>query len=656
MGAKGAPSPLASPGPHKKGREIMVSSGSKENQIPRHVKYLQVFYKGFAVLFSLYHLYAAQFGILPGMHKHRAVHITGILLLVFLKSIIKNLRNPVRTAVDGLIVLAALAAGGYVIYMDNTLSIRSGTVYPLDVFFGIVMVLVILEATRRIVGLPITVIALSMLIYCYFGNYMPDLIAHRGFRVERIFYYMYLTSDGIFGIALQVASTVIILFVIFGAFLRQSGGGDYFTNLAYGLFGRVRGGPAKISIVGSSLFGMVSGSAIANVVSTGTFTIPLMKRVGYKSEFAGAVESVASTGGQLMPPIMGASAFLIMEILSVSYTKVILAALLPSLLYYFALFVAVDLEAKKLGLLGLPGEQLPDPLATLKQCWLILAAPIMLVYFLAGPQWSPMKSAFWAIIAIVILSAFNKNTRMGAKKIRTALEEGATGAIEASIVCAAAGIIIGAFSLTGLGLKFSSILVSLAGDSVFILLILTMISSLVLGMGMPTVACYVVLAVLVAPALINMGVNPMAAHMFIFYFGIISNITPPVCVAAYAGAGIAQSDPFKTGFLAARLGIVGFIVPFMFVMGPALLFQGSAGSIFLAALSGLIGVGVLAMALEGVFIVKLSFIERALLLCSALILLKVGIVTDAIGYGVILVTLGFHLIFKAKKHETATCY
>lgn len=627
----------------------MSASEDREERLPNYVRYLQGFYSAFAVLFSLYHLYAAQFGILAGMHKHRAVHITGILLLVFLKSIIARFTNSFRVIVDSLMILMSLAAGGYVIYMDNTLSIRSGTVYPLDVFFGIVMVLVILEATRRVVGLPITIIALSMLAYCYLGNHMPDLIAHRGFRFERIFYYMYLTSDGIFGIALQVASTVIILFVLFGAFLRQSGGGDYFTDLAYGLFGRVRGGPAKIAIVGSGLFGMVSGSAIANVVSTGTFTIPLMKKVGYKAEYAAAVESVASTGGQLMPPIMGASAFLIMEILSVSYLKVILAALLPSVLYYFALFVAVDLEAKKLGLVGLPGDQLPSPLVTLKKSWLVMTAPLLLVYFLAVPQWSPMKAAFWAILALVIFSIFNKDTRMDYRKIQGALEQGATGAIEASVVCAAAGIIIGGFSLTGLGLKFSNILVSLSGGSLIVLLLLTMISSLILGMGMPAVACYVVLAVLVAPALIDMGVDPMAAHMFIFYFGIISNITPPVCVAAYAGAGIAQSDPFKTGFIASRLGIVGFIVPFMFVMGPSLLFQGSAISIILAAVSGLIGVWVLAVGLEGIFVEKLSVIERLLLIASALMLLKVGLITDALGYVLIAATLGFHVLYKGRR-------
>jgi TRAP transporter 4TM/12TM fusion protein len=481
-----------------------------------------------------------------------------------------------------------------------------------------------------------------MLLYCHFGNYMPDIFAHRGYSVNRIAYYMFLNLDGIFGIATRVASTVIILFVLFGSFLKATKGGDYFTDLAYSIFGKFRGGPAKIAIVGSSLFGMVSGSAIANVVSTGAFTIPLMKRVGYSPVFAAAVESVASTGGQIMPPIMGASAFLIMEILQISYLKVILAALIPAVLYYVALFVAVDLEAKKMGLVGLASDVLPNAKDILKKSWLILLAPLLLVTFLAVFQWSPMKAAFWAIVAIFAASCFNSETRMGVADILDALRNGAVNTLEASIICAVAGLIIGSFTLTGLGLKFSNILISMAGGNIIVLLLLTMIASLILGMGMPTVACYVVLAVLVAPALIKMNINPIAAHMFIFYFGIISNITPPVCVAAYAGAGIAKANPFATGFMASRLGIVGFIVPYMFVMGPALLFQGNPLAVMLSFGSALVGVTVLSMAFEGIFIERLNFLERFLLFAAAIVLLKVGFITDLIGGGLILSVLALH--------------
>lgn len=591
-----------------------------------------------AISFSLYHLYTAEFGILPGMLKHYSVHLNGALLLLFLKSFISKLQNKKNTGkiLDIIFLMLSLASGIYIISIDKSLSIRSGTVYLMDIFFGIIFVIIILEAARRVVGISIVIVAIGALIYSHFGKYLPDIIAHPGFSIERIYSYMLLTTEGIFGIAIQVSSSVIVLFIIFGAFLKVSGGGDYFTELAFGLFGKVRGGPAKVAVVGSSLFGMVSGSAVANVVGTGTFTIPLMKKIGYKPYFAGAVEAVASTGGQIMPPIMGASAFVMADILNISYVSVIKAAVIPALLYYFAVFVAIDLEAKKLGLTGLSAKELPNLLKTLKKCWFLIISPLILVYLLVVIQWSPAKAAFWSIIVLMILSIFKKETRINLKKVIDALEKAALGTIEVAIICAIAGIIIGTFSLTGLGLKLSSILISLSGGNLMLLLFITMVSSLILGMGLPTVACYIILAVLVVPAMVNFGINPLAAHMFIFYFGIISNITPPVAVAAYAGAGIAGSDPFKTGWTACRLGSAGFIVPYMFILGPALIFQGSWIDVTLAVISSIIGVSTLAIAFEGIFIKKLNVIERIVLFAGSILVIKVGLLTDFVGYLIII--------------------
>jgi TRAP transporter 4TM/12TM fusion protein len=604
-----------------------------------------------AVAFSLFHLYTAEFGILPGMLKQKAVHLTGALILIFLKSVLSKKKRMIQTSIDILLLFLSFVAGTYIIYMDNTLSIRSGTVYPLDIFFGITLVILILEAMRRVVGLPIVLIAIGALGYCHFGDRLPDIVGHSGLSVERIYSYMLLTTDGIFGVAIQVSSSVIVLFIIFGAFLKESGAGDYFTELAYGLFGRVRGGPAKIAVVASSLFGMISGSAVANVVGTGTFTIPLMKKVGYRPAFAGAVEAVASTGGQIMPPIMGASAFLMAEILGVSYVDIMKAAIIPALLYYFSVFIAIDLEAKKLGLIGMSAKDLPNPLEILKKCWIMFICPIILIYLLVVIQWSPSKAAFWSIVSLMILTVFKKQTRMDTKKVMSALKNGAMGTIEVAIICAAAGIIIGAFSLSGLGLKLSNILISLSGGNLLLLLFITMVCSLVLGMGLPTVACYIILAVLVAPALIKFGINPMAAHMYMFYFGIISNITPPVAVAAYAGAGIAGAAPFTTGWVAFRLGIAGFIVPYMFVLGPALLLQGRAVDVILAVISSTVGIYSLGMAFEGVFIKKLKVIERIILFASSLFLIKVGLVSDLIGYALVSGVLLFHWYRNKRAYE-----
>lgn len=624
-----------------------LQSEEKETQQSHFFRIMSIVLSIVAVSFSLFHLYTAWDGMLTGMFKHKAVHLTFALVLIYMKSMTDGKRKKVYIFLDFILLIGALIAGIYIIEQDVSLSIRSGTVYISDIIIGIIMIITILEATRRVIGNALPIVALVMLGYCYVGPYLPSIIAHPGYDIKRISSYMLLNSDGIFGVPLQVSATVIILFILFGSFLEVSKGGHYFTELAYGFFGKVRGGPAKVAIAGSCLFGMVSGSAVANVVGTGVFTIPLMKKTGYTPVYAGAVEAVASTGGQIMPPIMGASAFLIAEILGVAYTEVMLAALIPALLYYLSLFVAVDLQAVKLGLKGLPANELPSISNTIKECWHIILAPIILIFLLVVVQFSPILSAFWSIVAVIVLSSFRANTRMSMRGLYKALYSGAMGALSVVVVCATAGIIIGCFSLSGLGIKLASVLISLSGGNLILLLLLTMISSLILGMGLPAVACYSVLAVLVAPALVTMGIDPMAAHMFIFYFGIISNITPPVAVAAYAAAGISGADPFKSGFKAFQLGAAGFIVPFMFVFGPELLFKGTAIDIVLAIISSVLGVIIIAMSFEGIILVRLNIFERIALAVAALTLLHVGLATDIIGYCIV----GFILVNQLVKKK-----
>jgi TRAP transporter 4TM/12TM fusion protein len=477
---------------------------------------------------------------------------------------------------------------------------------------------------------------------------------------------MYLTTEGIYGLVLGVSATFIYLFVLFGAFLKVSGGGQLFIDIAYGLFGRVRGGPAKVAVVASGLFGTVSGSAVANVVGTGTFTIPLMKSIGYQPHFAGAVEAVASSGGQLMPPIMGAAAFIMSEILQIPYFRICLHALLPALLYYFCAFIMVDLEAAKTGLKGVPSEALPRVGRILRERGLLLLPLPVLIYILAVVQATPMKAAFWAIITTfgliasqTFLNLFRDLGRKGSlsqagvsllRQTTTAMHEGAVGTLIVASACATAGIVIGITNLTGLGLKLSGILVDLSHGYLLALLVLTMIASIILGMGLPTTACYILLAVLAAPALIKMGVMPIAAHLFVFYFGIISAITPPVAGAAYAAAPLAGVGPMKIGFTACRLGIAAFILPYMWVYGPALLLIGEPLKVALGVVTSVIGIAACACAVQGYMLHRLSVLERILLMIAALLLIKPGWITDGIGLALLLPVI-IHQVFSTGRER-----
>ena len=531
-----------------------------------------------AIGWTLFQLATSYFGELP-LLQHRPIHMAFGFLLVFLLYPARRAGGGWRRPLHGAITVGLLALsvglGAYVAVLHLDLDWRMGDYYDHEVVLGGLAILVVLEAVRRTTGWALPIISVVFLLYAFLGNLAPDVIGHRGFSLRRVLTQLYLTQEGIYGLPMGISATLVFNFVLLGAFLRTTGSGQFFIDVALALFGRVRGGPAKVAVVASSFFGTISGSAVANVVGTGSFTIPLMRSIGYRPMFAGAVEAAASSGGQIMPPIMGAAAFLLAELLEISYFTVVVAAVIPAVLYYVALFCAVDFEAGRVGLRGLSREETPALGPLMRTRWYYLIPPATLVYLMGVQGYSPNLSAFWTLWTAVAVGMIRRETRLTLWTFCTTLREGALAALPIVAACAASGIILGIINLTGIGLRLSSILVQLAGGEVFLLLVMTMIACLVLGMGLPVTASYMIPALMVGPAFTELGVPPLAGHLFILYFGVISNITPPFALAAYAGAGIAGSDPVRTGFLAFRLGIPGFILPYMFVYSPALLMIGS---------------------------------------------------------------------------------
>jgi TRAP transporter 4TM/12TM fusion protein len=600
-----------------------------------------------AIVMSLFHLYTGYFGILappiPHEFSFRALHLMFALALVFLmypptqSRALSPRGRRFTMAIDVILAILGVLGVGYLAVNFPAAYLRAGMSYQWEYWLAAITLVLVLEAARRAMGPSIPIIAIVFILYARYGQWAPGVIAHGGFTWKRILTSVYLMWDGILGTALQSSAQYVFLFILFGAFLQVSGGGEFFIDLALAAFGRVRGGPAKAAVASSALMGTISGSSVANVATTGSFTIPLMKRIGYDSFFAGAVEAVASSGGQIMPPIMGAAAFVMAEMINVPYSTICLAALMPAILYYVALFLMVDLEAKRKGLRGIQRHELPNIKKVLAEGWQFLL-PLVLIITLLVLRYSPMKTGFAAIVCTIAATFFRKDIRMDMPKVIKGLRDGAFNAAGVACACGALGIIISMVLMSGLATKLSTLLIELSGGNLLILLVLTMVSSIIMGMGLPTIACYVILSVLVAPALTKMGLPPIVAHMFIFYFGAMSHITPPVAIAAYAAAGIANANPMKTGFTAWRLGLTGFIVPFMFVYGREILLgvSGASGAqVVLVISSALVGVTALSMALSGVSLLPKSFeinlIQRGMLFAASLLLIKPGYVTDGIG-------------------------
>ena len=611
----------------------------KESDTMQYTGVMARIVSAIAITFSVFQLYTAIFGILDAQLQ-RAVHLGFALALAYLlyparKSWSRNRVHPV----DVILAILGAAAPAYICIMYRELAMRAGMVTTVDMLVGVVGLLLVIEATRRVVGIPMVVVVLVFLTYAFAGPYMPGVLAHRGVSVEQLVGHLYFTTEGIFGIPLGVSSTFIFLFILFGAYLESTGLGKFFIDIANAIAGWASGGPAKVAVLSSALMGTVSGSSVANVAGTGSFTIPMMKKLGYRKEFAGAVEAAASTGGQLMPPVMGAAAFLMAEFVGVPYIDIVAAAVIPAILYFAGLWLGVHLEAKRNNLKGVPRDQLP-------KAWDIfrerghLAIPLVVIVYLLVTGYTPMRAALVAIVLSIVASALRKSTRMKPIEIIRGLENGARNVLGVVIACAAAGIIIGVVTKTGVGLKLASGLLALSGGLLLPTMFFTMITSLILGMGVPTTANYVITSTIAAPALLQMGVPVLAAHMFVFYFGIIADVTPPVALAAYAASGISGGKPLMTGVNASKLAIAAFIIPYIFVLSPVLLMIDATafGLVFstVTAIMGMVGVS---SAMIGYLSDNCTPLERIILFFAGLMMIVPGVETDIPGMIVFIAVL-----------------
>ncbi|MBD1381016.1 TRAP transporter permease [Metabacillus arenae] len=605
--------------------------------------------------FSLFQVYTAIFGVFTAQIQ-RSIHLGFALSLIFLlfpANRKKKKSGKFQIAwYDGVLALLSIVVGAYWPVMFETIVMGVGRLSTLDFSIGILAVILVLEATRRTVGLPITIIAVLFLAYGFFGPYMPGFLSHRGLSLERLVQTMFFTTEGILGTPLGVSSTFIFLFLLFGAFLVKTGVGQYFNDLAVAVAGRSVGGPAKVAIFSSALQGTISGSSVANVVTSGSFTIPMMKKLGYRKEFAGAVEATASTGGQLMPPIMGAAAFLMVEFIGggITYWDIAKAAAIPAVLYFAGIWIMTHFEAKRIGLKGLTKEQMPNRKEVFSKLYLLL--PIVAVVVLLMSGITVMHAALYSILLCIVSGFLNKQIRMGFAEIIGALVDGARTALSVASATAAAGIIVGIVTKTGLGLKLANGLIDLAGGEILLTLFFTMIASLILGMGSPTTANYVITSTIAAPALILLSVPDLSAHLFVFYFGIIADITPPVALAAFAAAGVAGGEPIRTGITSSKLAIAAFIIPYMFVLSPELLMINTTWTeviwVVFTAFTGMIAIsaGVIGFWMRKVFIV-----ERIVAVVAGLLLIYPGAISDYIGLGFFVALLAIQYLWKYKKDQ-----
>jgi TRAP transporter 4TM/12TM fusion protein len=595
-----------------------------------------------AVAMSAYHVYARLTVYAPDQQALLLITLAFSLVLSFLLWPRRQAATPDRVPWSDL-ALAALSLGcvGYMFANYGYVVNRFPTAHPLspmDMLVGGTAILLVLEATRRTIGAALPIVAIVFILYGLVGPWLFGWLYHRGLSVEIIIDQSYFTTEGILGVPMTVAGTYVILFIIFGTFLEKSGAGQFFMNFANAIAGGARGGPGKVAVVSSSLFGTISGSAVANVMVDGWLTIPMMKKTGFKPEAAAAIEAVASTGGQIMPPIMGAAAFVMAEFQGVSYTQVMIAAAIPALFYYGALFAAIHFNAVRSGLKGLPREELPIlGQIILRQGHLFLPVIVLLALLLNG--FTPTYGAIIATFALVGISWLRPSTGLRWRTCLEALRDGAVNTVPVAMACASAGIVIGIVLQTGLALRFTAFLIDFTYGSLLPALLITMVAGVILGMGMPTTPAYIMQAALLVPAIMKLGVEPMAAHMFAFYFSCLSAVTPPVALAVYAAASIGGAGLWASGVQAMKFAAAGFIVPFFFVYNPALLFSGPWPEILRAVVTGSVGVVALAASLEAYFLRTASWLERALFLVAALLLIDPQVVTDVIGIGLLTVAL-----------------
>lgn len=610
-----------------------------------------------SVAFCLFQLYSILSGKITAQVV-RATHLAFVMALAYLLfPMKKDMPKDKLPWYDVIIAIVGACSWLYISINFDSLVRRAGIYNTTDIIIGIVGILILFEACRRIVGTPILIISLVFIVYALFGAYAPGFLNHRGYSIQRLVSHLYYNTEGIMGTPIGASATFIFLFIFFGALLDKTGIGQFFIDICNAIAGSYDGGPAKVAVLTSAMFGTVSGSSVSNTVGTGSFTIPMMKSLGYRPEFAGAVEASASTGGQLMPPIMGAASFLMAESLGIPYKEVAKAAIIPAILYFTGIFIMVHLEAKKTGLKGLSRDSLPKIGELLmKKGYLVIPLATIIYFFVLGK--TAIYAGLMGIIAAGVVAIINSIVDIILKRERSftfndlidVFVNGARNIISVAVACAMAGIIIGVITLTGLGLKIGAGLISISGGISILLLMLTMISSIILGMGVPTTANYLITSTIAAGAIIGLGFEPLAAHMFVFYFGIIADVTPPVALAAMAGAAIAKSDPLKTGFEATKLSIGAFIIPYMFIFNPQILMINTTFveviPILITSLIGMFGVSA---GLDGYVFRKCNFIERILFIAAGLLSIYPEFYTDIIGIGLIAALIILQIITRKKK-------
>lgn len=558
--------------------------------------------------------FPSYFGILLLQEQY-----LGFILILVLDSVFLSFPASRRSSLervpwyDKILALLSLLVAGYLVVYYPAIVNEVGELTWDKVIFGGIAIFLIMEACRRISGWVMIIIAASFIFYAHYAYLFPGILNARGISWSKIFVHTFIDPNALLGIPLTIAATIVVAYIVFGQVLQASGGGDFFTDIAMAIMGRFRGGAAKIAVVSSALFGTISGSAVANVVVDGAITIPMMVRTGYRPHVAGAIESVASNGGQIMPPVMGAAAFVMAQFLGLPYAQVALAAFVPAILYYLALFVQVDLEAGKTGIKGIPREQLPSLFSVLRKGWIFIIPMAVIVYLLFILNLSAEKAGYYAAAVALAASFLRWEVRITFKKLLAILEDSGRTMLEVAMVCAVAGIVIGTLTLTGLAFVFTMSVERFGHANILLILAMTGVIALILGMGMPTTAVYVIVGLTLAPAIVKLGIVPLAAHMFVFYWAMLSLITPPVCVAAYAGAAIARTSPMRTGYACMRLGILGYLVPFVFVFDPLLLLQGPAHLVVLAITTAVFGTIAIGVAMVGYFTRPIGWLRRLLL-------------------------------------------
>ncbi|MFD1040133.1 TRAP transporter permease [Virgibacillus byunsanensis] len=612
------------------------NEGNKRELSGIHIKLFAVI----ALALSIYQIWSVVWGTLDPMNQ-MALHVSFILVLTFLlfgysKKSGESRSHHVPTKVDYTAAFLAVGAGIYFTIHAERMAVRIPIIdplAPLDIVVGLIVVVLSLEAARRTIGFPIVMIVFIGMAYALWGHHLGGLWGHRPLSPVEFLDELAFSFNGIWGSPVSVAASFVFMFMLFGSFLQKAGAGEFFFKLSAAIAGSSKGGAAKVAVLASAFFGSITGSPTANVVTTGSFTIPISKKTGYKPAFAAAVEAAASTGGSILPPIMGSSAFLMAAVTQLPYGAIVIAAIIPGLLYYASLLTMVHFEALRLDLPRTAKQHIPHLKQVLKEGWYYFIPLVVLVYFLIQ-GYSASRAAFYGILSIVVVSWFHKNTRMGLKEIIAAMVGGAKSSIPVTTACAAAGLVIAGIMSTGLGGKLTSIVLGITEGMLFPTLLVVMLICIVLGMGMPVAAAYILTAMLAAPALIELGVSTISAHLFIVYFSIFSAITPPVAVAAFAASGIANSNPNRVGFLAVRLGLVGFMVPYMFVLEPSLLMDGSLTQIVISVITALVGVITLAAGSIGWLLTRTSLLERTVLIASGMMSMYPGLLSDGFGIAI----------------------